>query len=292
MTLEQYLLQHYSKTTLATNSNNIRRYVAYMHDKAITANYNDVLDYIGYLRKQGTHSKTLRNNLFSIKIYYRYLISIGKRNDHPCSELNLQDKINRAIPVESLYSITTLEDFLQTHRSKRKVLQKRDEIIISFLIYQALTVLEISQIELQNINLDKGEVYIKGNVKQKQRTLSLKPQQIMLLHKYITEERNQLLQCNKHLTETDKRTLLLGQLGGKMLQHSISRIVNYNRPPQERLLPMKIRQSVIAHLLKQGNNLRVVQVFAGHRRAGSTEEYKQTGLEALKNAVSQYHPLQ
>lgn len=292
MELKEYLLQHYSKTTLATNTNNISRYVAYMHDKAETANYNDVLDYIGYLRKKGTHSKTLRNNLFAIKIYYRYLISIGKRKDHPCSELNLQDKINKAIPVESLYSYQTLENFLQTHRSKRKQLQKRDEIIISFLIYQALTVLEISQIDLQNINLDKGEIYIKGNVKQKKRTLSLKPQQIMLLHKYITEERNELLSYNKSPSQADKEVLLLGQQGEKMLQHSISRIVNYNRTPQERLLPMKIRQSVIAHLLKQGNNLRIVQVFAGHRRAGSTEEYKQTGLEALKNAVSQYHPLQ
>jgi integrase/recombinase XerD len=292
MELKEYLLQQYSKTTLATNTNNIRRYVAYMHDKAETATYNDVLDYIGYLRKKGTHSKTLRNNLFAIKIYYRYLISIGKRKDHPCSELNLQDKINKAIPVESLYSITTLENFLQTHKSKRKQLQKRDEIIICFLIYQALTVLEISQIDLQNINLDKGEIYIKGNVKQKKRTLLLKPQQIMLLHKYITEERNELLSYNRNPSQADKEVLLLGQQGEKMLQNSISRIVNYNRPPQERLLPMKIRQSVIAHLLKQGNNLRIVQVFAGHRRAGSTEEYKQTGLEALKNAVSQYHPLQ
>jgi integrase/recombinase XerD len=114
----------------------------------------------------------------------------------------------------------------------------------------------------------------------------------MILHNYITNERNKLLQYNKQPTEADKRVLLLGQQGEKMLQHSISRIINYNRSPQERLLPIKIRQSVIAHLLKQGNNLRIVQVFAGHRRAGSTEEYKQTELEALKNAVNQYHPLQ
>ena len=56
--------------------------------------------------------------------------------------------------------------------------------------------------------------------------------------------------------------------------------------------PLKIRQSVIAHLLKSGNDLRVVQVFAGHKRAAATEEYKQTGLEELKAVIDKLHPLQ
>jgi integrase/recombinase XerD len=56
--------------------------------------------------------------------------------------------------------------------------------------------------------------------------------------------------------------------------------------------PIKIRQSVIAHLLKQNHDLRIVQVFAGHKRAASTEEYKQTGLEELKTAIQKHHPLQ
>ena len=55
---------------------------------------------------------------------------------------------------------------------------------------------------------------------------------------------------------------------------------------------MKIRQSVIAHLLKENNDLRIVQEFAGHRRAGSTEAYKRTGLEELKSNIEKLHPRQ
>ncbi|MBK7696899.1 MAG: tyrosine-type recombinase/integrase [Saprospiraceae bacterium] len=61
---------------------------------------------------------------------------------------------------------------------------------------------------------------------------------------------------------------------------------------KEKLLPHKIRQSVIANYLKQNNDIRVVQVFAGHKRSGSTEEYKQSGLEELKVSISKIHPLQ
>ena len=55
---------------------------------------------------------------------------------------------------------------------------------------------------------------------------------------------------------------------------------------------MKIRQSVIANLLKEGHGLRMVQAFASHRRTACTEAYKQTGLEELKAANEKLHPLQ
>lgn len=44
-------------------------------------------------------------------------------------------------------------------------------------------------------------------------------------------------------------------------------------------------------LLKAGNDLRVVQVFAGHKNLSATEKYKQAQLKELKRAVLNYHPL-
>jgi len=55
---------------------------------------------------------------------------------------------------------------------------------------------------------------------------------------------------------------------------------------------MKIRQSVIAHLLKENKDLRIVQEFAGHRKAGSTEAYKRSGFEELKSSIEKLHPRQ
>ncbi|MBX9850584.1 MAG: tyrosine-type recombinase/integrase [Cytophagaceae bacterium] len=52
-----------------------------------------------------------------------------------------------------------------------------------------------------------------------------------------------------------------------------------------------IRQSVVTNLLKAGNDLRIVQVFAGHKYPSTTERYKQTNVEALKMAISIYHPI-
>ena len=289
MELKDYLLKNYSKTTLASNLYIICQFTDYTIG-AETATYQDVLTYIAHLRKKNQHPKTIRNNLFAIKIYYRWLIGEGKRNDHPCQDLYLQDQINRSIDVENLYTKKQLEEFLETVKTKKQHLFLRDKTMVSLLVYQALTVLEISQLNIDDVNLDEGTVFIKGNIKNKSRTLNLQSSQIMLLHKYLQEGRINLLERkNKSLKE---EALVLSENGTRVKQHSISRQINYHRETHEKMTPMKIRQSVIAHLLKSGNDLRVVQVFAGHRRAASTEEYKQTGLEELKASIQRYHPLQ
>ena len=159
ITLHNYLEKKYSKSTLASNLYNIKRFTNYYQNKSETATYTDILNYIAHLRKNyDLHPKTLRHCLSGVKIYFNYLLEIGKRKDHPCSELFLKDKINKQIQVDNLYSLETLENFLKTFEIKRKErLKRRNEVIITLLIYQALTVSEISNLEVENIDLESGE---------------------------------------------------------------------------------------------------------------------------------------
>jgi integrase/recombinase XerD len=53
----------------------------------------------------------------------------------------------------------------------------------------------------------------------------------------------------------------------------------------------KDHQSLITNLLKEGKDLLVVKTFADHKNLSSTEKYRQTGLEELKAAVLNHHPL-
>lgn len=297
-TLKEYIQERYSPTAINGYETTIKRYLLTIGEKAETATYTDVLDYIGLLREQNLHPKSLRNNLFAIKIYYWYLVSIGKRNDHPCQYLNLKDQINRQIQVESLYPKEILEELYENWHSKNQINQRRDKIIISLLIYQALLVLEIVQIKVEDLDLEKGSINIKGNIKNKGRTLALKPNQILLFHNYLKHDyknfQHKQTRAERSRSKPSKRQdyFLLSDDGVQLWQGGINRMINENRDKQNKLIPLKIRQSVIAHLLKSENDLRIVQQFAGHRRTASTEAYKQTGLEELKSAVERLHPLQ
>ena len=304
MTLKSYLQKQYSTTAISGYENMINRFVLALGDKAETAGYTDVLDYIGLLREQKLHPKSLRNNLFAIKIYYNYLIKSGQRKDHPCKFLYLKDQINRAIQVEALYPKEVLEELYESWQSpptgrppvpvrtgagKNPAHQARNKIIISLLVYQALLVLEIVQIKTGDINLENGMIHIKGNARNKGRTLNLKPNQILLFHNYLKNDYKSYQRKQK--PGKRQEYFLLTGAGLPLQPVSINRIINAGKEKQDKLLPLKIRQSVIAHLLKENNDIRIVQAFAGHRRAGSTEAYKQTELEELKTAIEKLHPL-
>jgi site-specific recombinase XerD len=290
MILEEYLLKKYKKSSLTPNLCSIRKYLNFIQNKAETAQYKDILEYVAHLRKnENLHPKTIKQYLNGAKIYYYYLLEIGKRNDHPCSELYLKDKVNKQIKVDVLYSAETLEKYLESHKNDAKLVRRRNEVITSLLIYQGLTVGEICNLQIEDINLEKAEITIKSSEKQT-RILPLQAKQILLFLNYLKEDKPKLIQ---HLqSEKPIITLITGKFEERVRPNVINRMINEYLPKNEQLQPIKIRQSVIANLLKKENDTRIVQVFAGHKRASTTILYKQTELEILQNAINLYHPIQ
>jgi integrase/recombinase XerD len=49
--------------------------------------------------------------------------------------------------------------------------------------------------------------------------------------------------------------------------------------------------SVTRNLLKEGKDIRVVQVYMGHKSPGTTEKYKQNHTEELKMEIQKHHPI-
>ena len=233
-TLEQYLQKKYSKSTLYSNLFLIKRFTDYYQNKAPKATFKEVLNYIEHLRKNyNLHPKTLRHCLYGVKIYFNYLLETGQRKDHPCSELFLKDKIDKQIQVDTLYNQETLEKFFETYRiKKKKYLENRNKIIVSLLIYQALTVSEISNLEVENINLERCEIYIKGSKEitsksPQSRTLPLNAKQILLIYNYLEKDRIKLLKYNN---KQEGNIFILGQYGEKINAHGISKMINEQKP--------------------------------------------------------------
>ena len=291
--LNEYLKEHYSIKGIYYYEDKISKYLDYINSKGMESTLLDILQYIGYLRDQFLHPKTIRNHLYSIKIYYNYLQSTGQRKDHPCKSLNLKDQINRAIPLESLYTMEQMEQFLSEHKTKQGFLQRRDEVLISLLIYQAPTNSELVNLEVRDINLEEGKVHIraeqgKARNTNQGRVLGLNPKQILLMDRYLNQDRPGLHNRSQGVYPN----LLLTKYGKPIKPAAVNRQVNHGHEKFMIMSPLKIRQSVIQHKLKEGHNVRVVQVFAGHRSIVSTEAYQTSRLEELKQGINKFHPLQ
>jgi len=282
MELQRYLHEHFAKRTAYNYKLMIERYCGQTKNPE-KAKYKDVVNYLEQHRQSGKKSSTLISYLGAIKVYYDYLKQSGSRMDHPCKHMRLKDSIDPRVNVQDLFSSTDLELLLEQSTSK---VPMRDKVIVSLLIYQALTTKNVINLEVKDINLERATIYVKAGLELNERTLELHPKQIMLINEYLHKERPAL--------NTRRSTkMIITTKGNPETGVAIRWVIDQSKHlfPTKTLSALAIRQSVIANLLKAGKDVRSVQVFAGHRSPLTTERYQQSGIEELTAAVMKFHPL-
>ena len=291
--LEAHILEGHSPRALYGYMRIINLYLKYQsEEQAKTAVYSQITDYIGVLREQGMHPKTVRTHLYSIKMYYQWLVNSGQRDDHPCRDLYLKDRIEKSIAVDNLYTRKELEDLLNSYVGRLPLMRRRDTVVLSLLVHQAVTNLELIELKTSDIDLQKGTLNLRGCIKTQPRVLPLKPEQIMLFNNYIQYCRPLFLRRNQNPKQEDLEAFILSRTGTKMHPTALSGIFCKPLANGQKITIQKVRQSAIAHILKTGKDLRVVQAFTGHKQIGSVEAYRQSGLDELKTAIERLHPLQ
>ena len=288
--LEQYLQSKYRPQTVKAYLYDIGNYQSYVGETAAqNAKYNTILDYMAHLRERpNMKTHTIQRIVSALKKYYDYLIESEQRTSHPCQDFQLRDKRPRSVQIQDLFTPQELQSLLQ--RTERyALLKRRNTLIMSLLVHQALSAAEIVNLTLDDVDLDKATLNVASSTQNNGRILDLKATQISLLYGYINEDRPQLLTQKtpylivSKLENSDKNTF-----GTEGVQYLVG---TYQCFFNRKITPTTIRQSVIANRLKAGEDLRHVQVFAGHRRISSTEKYKVSGLDELKNAIQRHHPL-
>jgi integrase/recombinase XerD len=275
--LKQWETKH-SKYIGKTYKNDIKQFLETARFDPLKPSYNAIVKHVAYIRKREDNPKVVKNKLLAIKKYYSCLLDLKIIKNHPCRHLKLYDKIDRNLAIETFFSDAELQCFLQRELQSIPALRLRNKIIRQLLVYQAFTVHEIVNLELQDIDFKTCKISIKNS-----RTLHLEAPQLLPLNNYITKDRTLL----KKAGETD--VLLLTKNGNKIPSETISETINYKA--KKRFTPRIIRQSVIYNLLKNGNDLRQVQLFAGHKYISSTEKYLSNNLTELRTELEKKHPL-
>lgn len=206
--LQAYLLERYAEQTAERYGREIERYLATVPG-AWKSTYREVTGYVGALRKRYPNPRTLNRMLCAIKAYYDFLSTTGKRKDNPARSIYLRDNKSREVQLQDLFTEEELESLLE-RKEQFTVLSLRNRLLTSLLIYQALRPGELENLRTEDVNLEAGTIYIRATARSDARTLPLKPNQILLFSRYLSEVRPRL---NRH-AEEDK--LLLGLRGEAM----------------------------------------------------------------------------
>jgi site-specific recombinase XerD len=277
--LETYLEQNLQKSTVKNYLYEINKFTL-LNRNTEHYNYKNVMEYVETIRKNYEPASIFRI-LSALKKYYDYLVNTGIRKDNPARAIQLRDIKKKPIQLQDLFTDNELQKLLEPRKERYQLLAKRNQVILGLLVHQALKIGEIIQIKTTDIFLEKAQISITGTTQTNSRILPLKAEQILLFYNYL-ENRNHT-----------SNYFLLNKLNSPITGEDINYLIStYQNQFTKKLTSITIRQSVITNLLTKGNDLRMVQEFAGHKYLDTTEKYKQTGIKALQNAIEKHHPIQ
>ena len=291
MELENYLQSELSEGTIKNYLYEIEKFKRHYKNPE-KLSYQNLMEYVEYLRKSYT-PQSVKRTVYAIKKYYDYLVNIGKVKTNIAGNIKIKDGKENPIQLQELLTEKELQKLLEPRKERYPILEKRNQIIMSLLVNQALLVSEIEKLRIEDIDLKEAKIKVQKSGITNSRILDLKAEQILLFYQYLQEEREQLKTFRtRPSTSSGENYFLLGKLGTKTTKEDINYLVStYQKQFTKRLTSTRIRQSVIKLKLDQGENLRKVQYFAGHKHADTTEKYRETGIDALQTAINQFHPL-
>ena len=283
MEIENYLQNELSKQTIKSYLYEIEKFKKHYKNPE-KLNYQELMNYVELLRKN-YNPQSIRRTIYAIKKFYDYLLEIGKVKYNIAKNIKIRDGKENPLQLQELLTEKELLQLLEPRKERYKILEKRNQIIISLLVNQALLVSDIENLRIENLDLKNAKIKVKSTGITNERILDLKAEQILLFYEYLKEDRE--------LLEKQKTSFfLLNKLGSKITADDINYLVStYQKDFIKKITTIKIRQSVIKLKLDGGENLRKVQYFAGHKHADTTEKYRETGIEALQTAINQYHPI-
>lgn len=282
--------KEFSESTIRIYENGIKEFLEWIdkhHYPVENIRYADLMNYIKYSHKKGKSKTNVQHQLLAIRHYFHYLVKTWKVKSNPAQGVYIRG-IARRLP----HDLVEYDELMKLYENYQvtDIRDQRNKVILSLLIFQAVTIEELELLEPRHINLREGKIKIPGTDRTNERVLKLEASQVFELQEYLNKTRNRILYGPK-VTDPEKiKQLIIGMEGATRLAGEVGWMMK--RLKHEKVKhASQIRASTIAEWTRK-NDIRVVQYMSGHKYVSTTEKYQATHLEDLQEQLRKYHPLQ
>lgn len=300
---KQYLeSKGFSHKSISGHYSTLSRFLDWCDDEHVESEqttYAELLAYVKHLQKRGVKQRTVQLYVNTLSHYFSWLVKREILEANPTRNLNIKGiqrnhlyHILPRIELEKLYENYPMptespETQNQNWFKASRLTAKRNKAMTGLMVWQGLGTTELQQLQVKDLKLREGKIYIAGTRRSNERELVLESAQMLDLMEYSLQVRPELLALTGKTTEqlfiSNGQGANLGNAIGKLIRKLKTVSVNVDSLQQ-------IRASVIVHWLKN-HNLREVQYRAGHRYVSSTEAYLLNDLDDLQGDISKFHPI-
>ncbi len=169
-----------------------------------------------------------------------------------------------------------------------KLMAYRDKSILEMLFSTGLRVSELAKLKKENVNVDRDEFTVKGKG-QKSRIVFLSEQAKFWIKKYLAErnDMNPYLFISHNPNNTGEKVE-----HAPITPRSIQRLVEkYGKLAgiTKQVTPHTLRHSYATDLLRNGADIRSVQMMLGHTSITTTQIYTHISDRELKSVHKKFH---
>ena len=261
-------------------------------------NNADINTYLSYLDdEQRLKESTIRRKIMTLKAFFRYFVDTSKLTKTPLEGVDHKYKMVKSLPkILNAQDVIHLLNFVVEDVKRlekelrpgcgRKVKLHyenaiRDRAIIEMLFATAMRIGELSELNLEDLDLDGRSVHIKGKGN-RNRTLVLANDSVIdALKDYLKIRRN---------LHGDPNALFLNRFGGRLSIFAIENLFERIRKAaglRRRFTPHALRHTMAAMLLNNGKDLRQVQGILGHSSSVTTQIYLEVAPRRQRKVLSQ-----
>lgn len=239
-------------------------------------------DYLANLVDQGRSPRSLARRVAALRSFFDYLQKQGIVAHNPAALLKspkLPKPLPRLLDVDQAFAL------MQQPQSD-KILEIRDLAIFELLYSAGLRVSELTQLNVEQMQLEAGEVRVLGKGNKERQVPFGAPAQRAL--------QNYLQVRSKLLGKRQSAALFLNARGGRLTPRSVERhLQRYLRGMDgmsTAATPHSLRHAFATHLLESGADLRSIQEMLGHASLATTQRYLHVDLQRLTAVYDQAHP--
>jgi integrase/recombinase XerD len=227
-------------------------------------------------------SRSQARSISALKSFFNYLLFEGEIHSSPINDIE-SPKIENKLPE------VLTEDEIKRMISSVNLdseFGQRNKTIIEVLYGTGIRVSELIELKLSNIFFKENILKVtgKGN---KERFVPLGKIAIIEIKKYLNNRDK--LKINSKYSDI----LFLNRYGRQLTRSMIFKVINdssKNAEIDKKISPHTLRHSYATHLLKNGADLRTIQLILGHESITTTEIYTHLDTFHLEDVLKKYHP--
>jgi integrase/recombinase XerD len=227
-------------------------------------------------------SRSQARSISALKSFFNYLVFEGLIKDSPISNIEAP-KLERKLP-----EVLTEDEINQLIKSVdlNHVFGQRNKTIIEVLYGTGIRVSELVNLKLSNIFFRESILKVNGKGDK---------ERFVPLGKIASTEIKTYINIRDRMKIDSKNTdiLFINRYGRKLTRSMIFKIITDASKSiglEKKISPHTLRHSFATHLLKNGADLRTIQLILGHESITTTEIYTHLDTFHLEEVLKKYHP--